>query len=405
MRKLLVATLLVGLGLTVGTHGGASAGGDGPGLSLGAYCEGDNGSLNINISGGTDGQLFDILVDGNPVAEDMGPNSSAPGVPVADGTHTVILQLIDGTLIDEQIVGSGCGEPVIAIEAACDDGFGALSVLTNENNSAFNYAIEVDGLLYRDGIGNSVFPEQYGPFPDGTYSITVNAYGPSETSVTEEIEIDCVDGDGGQPAVFEVDTYCDGTGYISVEIQSFTYGELFSITIDGTLYQDEMFSGEHEISGMSDGALHVVITSTTDGVVYDDVILVACIAPEAAAKATCEAGVGELWFKSLVNTNGYSFFVSVDGVDVGMWQDAPDTEGLWESLHEFPEGDHTVLIEWTHDEEDDGSDEFLVTVDCVDDTSGTPLPDSGSNTTPLLLAAGLLVVAGLGMLGLRRRTA
>lgn len=324
---------------------------------------------------------------------------------VSDGIHYISMFTGDGnTLVDELYYGVSCGEPAARITAACDDDEGGIHVILAPGTEGGSFELYVEDFLVENDLETSPSGNTFTSFPDGTYDVGIKWSGQAQGYLFEEtVTTDCLDGSIGQPATATVETFCDDPT-IGVDLESFTYGETFTITIDDAVEYSGVYAEWYEV-GVTSGAHHVRVTSSTDGIIYDDIVLLACGGPAVAARAECASeGSGELFVKTLAEKE-YSFSVSVDGQPVADWQEVADTSGEWQSLGEFSEGPHTVLIEWLVESEVDGSEEVLVDSDCNDDTSGTPLPDSGSNSTPLVLAAGLLVAAGLGLLGLRRRTA
>lgn len=397
MHRLALATSVIALSIAVGVAGTASAATDGN-LSLGQSCNGSQASLTVNINGGQ-GQQFDVLLDGNTIINGINGNSGTQ-VQVADGVHSISLVYAPDGVVQQATIGVSCGAPAVAAFEVCINAFGALHVISVPG-TAGQLDLYIDGDLADPGLGDSTWGNDYEGFPDGTYLVGVKIAGQDNFVFQEAVEIDCVQGEQGQPATVDVSTWCDSPT-IQLKLDSFTFGERFTITVDGTEKVSDVLFGYYSFD-VAGTANRVVVTSSTHGVIFDDDILLACENPVATARATCEAGVGTLWFKSLANATGYSFFVSADGQPIAEWQDAGDTEGQWVSLGEFAEGDHNVFIQWYHVEAPDDSAQLVITVGCVDDGSGTPLPDSGSNTTPIMLLAGGFVLAGSVLL-LSRRT-
>jgi len=404
MRRIVLATLIAAAGLAVGTTQAATAATDAV-LSLGNYCDGTQAVLVIDIINGS-GETFDVKLDSDLLLDNvLGGNHSESDV--ADGIYTIALLDVTAEIVQEAIIGLSCGEPKVDVSHYCEGDMGTLDVVAVAGSASGQLDLYLDGQIFESGLSDSPWGSSFDAIPEGTYVVGVkSAAQPNEYAFEETVTIDCVEGDGAKPAVAEVEGWCDDTT-IGIEIFSFTYGERFDILVDGLEEFSDVFADYYEV-GTTSGAHQVVVVNNDGDTIYADIVLNPCDGPAAAARAACATeGTGELFVKTL-GGKGYTYSVSVDGQPVADWQDVSDTGGEWESLGVFPMGEHTVLIEWTDDSEGQGSEEVTVNSDCTNDDagSGAELPVGGSDTTPMMLIAGGLLLAGVGLLTARRlRTA
>lgn len=420
VRRIVLATLIGGASLVAGTShdiGAANPTTDAE-LSIGDGCTGSQAHLIILASGGSVGQTFDLTVDGS-VVDTVGPNSYATPEPdVSDGVHTIGL-VFNGDVIQEVVYAVSCGDPVIAVAPACDGDSGILRV-SAAAGTAGDTDMYLDGDLFIEGFGNYGFAQDVEYIPDGTYEVAFTVTGQASPYVFEDtITVDCAVGSGAKPAYYDVQSWCDDPPVVTVELISFTYGERFNIDIDGVRRHSNVFAEYYEMV-VSPGGRHVVVTNNLGRTVYDDYVLVACGSmPAVAAKAVCTSGTGTLYVKT-ADTDAFTYDVSVDGVQLAGWNDAPSTDGQWESLGVAADGLRTVLVEWSG--AGSGSTQLSVDVNCLaapgsgsnltsDSGSGAGtgtglLQETGSETGPMLLIASLFVAVGAALLASRRtRTA
>ena len=399
MRRAILTTLIVATGLVGAGHDQASA----AGLGFGSFCEGGIGNLNVNIydDGNPAPAPYDIWVDDDnlPAAENVALDTTTT-IGLSDGIHTITVTDDNGDIVRTVKVGLSCGEPVGDATATCVADRGALHVIAI-NGTGPSLDLYLDGALYLTDLNNSNAGDDYTGIPDGTYVVSLRPNGqPNVVVYSQEITVDCVQNDQPSPATVSVKLFCGDESELSMLISTVNSAERFNISLDGQAKFTNAFWGEYTVVTTA-GAHHLVVTNNSGATVYDDYLLFACNGPLAVAKSACVDGHEQISLKTAEQIP-YSWNVSVDGTAVPSWQDVPSTDGDWAVLGTFAAGQHTVLVEWNHVEAADGSQELIVTSDCLDSGSGAGLPQGGSETTPMLITAGLLILAGFGLVSLRR---
>ena len=223
------------------------------------------------------------------------------------------------------------------------------------------------------------------------------------------------------PEVYGIEMSFDcadlGTLFVGIGVAGET-GDEVDVFVNGELFGDSPYGPgdlELEVPGLEDGAYEVTIVDHASGEELDsETAAMMCNGPVIAAAADCEEneGVIEVWIEyDIYDLESSTFDVYVDG-ELRNDHVSGDANGQGYGHGIFEPGED-VLIEvyWNEGESDDPWYSATLSNDCgldldgdpdTDDGAGAGLPDSGSNTTPMMLAAGGLLAAGAAMLGLRR---
>jgi len=211
-------------------------------------------------------------------------------------------------------------------------------------------------------------------------------------------------GDVYQP-VTSFGYYCDPEGYIDIAVSP-QNDKSYDLHIGDEEFTD-VGDGTQTGGPFADGLVLVQLFDVDQSVVFELDILVACDEPGVDVKVVCDdEGMGHL-LVNIADLEQFDYDVYVDGTQWGA-ESITDTDLYYLDLGEYPEGSHTVSVDWLDDETEDFFFEETVTVDCNDDDSGSGagIPTVGSDTAPLMVVGGLLMVVGAGLLvGRRLRTA
>lgn len=214
------------------------------------------------------------------------------------------------------------------------------------------------------------------------------------------------------PLTFDI--ACDGAGYVDFSVNvTGDPGESFDITVNGELFGGSPYApGSYDLSldGVDDGIYEIELTDHATGDFLDRLEFgVTCDGPIIVTGSECRTGPGldgnySVYYQ-IFDDSKSTFDVYIDGelVDANL-TGAPDGATYGDEL--YPAG-HEALVEVYWSDSDSEGPYFTATVVelCAEDDgtdSGAGLPDSGSNTTPLLLVATGLTLGGIALLGTRR---
>lgn len=207
---------------------------------------------------------------------------------------------------------------------------------------------------------------------------------------------------GSEPEA-EAFAYCSDVSNIRFGLYGSLGTDTFTLFIDDMISPADSEAGVGEITlPAGDGEVHhvKVVHQQSGDVLLDTDVAVACLAPFALFDTSCEEDGAHILVLLADYTKSAIWTVYVDvEVPVPGFNGVDDTDSQYADLGVFAEGPHQVLA----DALEGGDFIFEVDLECDDDGSGAGLPDAGSNTTPLTVAAGLFVLVG-ACLVLARRT-
>lgn len=210
---------------------------------------------------------------------------------------------------------------------------------------------------------------------------------------------------------FDYDVYCndDGGGIdFAVELSSNDpANERFMVELDGVVLDSNLAAGEwifQDNGPLEDGVYQMWVKTDPEGViVFGWQFIVSCDGPIVMARTQCDEDDGNqasiavaLWAADLT-----TFDVFIDGVQVDDNQESNDYVA-YQTYGPYPLGDHLVDVYWLGETSEDPYFSATVTEDCVDNDSGAGIPDTGSDTAPLLIGATALTLGGVALLGARR---
>jgi len=226
------------------------------------------------------------------------------------------------------------------------------------------------------------------------------------TAATIAVAGTALPAEAGVAPEVDLDVSCDGAGYISVEV----------INPDGLydFYFNEIIVNEDTTDSSNgtyeDGLVLVEIFPAGETVTpfWTMNVPVACDLPYLDTIAVCVEGEGRL---RMLIAYAYETEIAiyVDDMDTPVegWEAAEDTNFLYLDLGAYSEGEHVVGADWAESESDGFVYQEVLTIDCIEDDSGSGagIPPTGGSTS-LALIAGLFVAAGAALLITRRlRTA
>jgi len=209
------------------------------------------------------------------------------------------------------------------------------------------------------------------------------------------------------------DISCDGLGYVdfSVDVNG-DPGDSFDITVNGGPYSDTPYApGMYELSldGVEDGVYYIEVTDHATGDWLTSVEFgVSCNGPVFSVGAEClhgegldgRYGVGY----AIYDNDEWTYDVYLDGVLIGD-DITGDIEGAgYESGAHYPAGTGVSFeLYWNDESTSEPWYQTILGAACDEDNdSGTGIPDTGSNTMPLLILASGLLLGGFALLGIRR---
>lgn len=196
-------------------------------------------------------------------------------------------------------------------------------------------------------------------------------------------------------------------GYITfgVEITTDDASDRFLIELGGYELETDVPAGVYQVANagpFADGVVSMYIKSYPDGVqLFGWQFPVACEGPLVEVATQCDDDT------RFLNIAFWSTFddtadIYVDGVIVSEDVEADDTNGYL-GHGSYPAGDHLVEIDWLEDKSDEPYYSETVTFGvCPEADSGAGIPETGSNTAPMLMVAAGLMVCGAALLGTRR---
>ena len=156
----------------------------------------------------------------------------------------------------------------------------------------------------------------------------------------------------------------------------------------------------------------VEVALANGAVGFSTIIPVACDPLFVVRHSSCQDDGGHLELLIADNDELARYDVYVDDATTPLdgFTDLNAHDGLsagYLDLGAYADGTHRIWVDLKGDDSDSFVFEALdITLDCGGAESGGSIPDTGSNTAPLMFIASLLIAAGAGLLALRRvRTA
>ena len=197
-------------------------------------------------------------------------------------------------------------------------------------------------------------------------------------------------------------------GYITfgLEITTDDESDRFLIELNGIELEVDVPAGVYQFSSagpFADGVVEMNVTTYPGG----DPLMgwdfpVACEGPLIDIETQCDDGETRFLEIAFWSTFDDTADIYVDGVLVSEDVQADATDGYL-GHGSYPAGDHLIEIDWL---EDKGEEMYYTeTVNfgvCPESDSGAGIPDTGSNTAPMLMVAAGLIVCGAALLGTRR---
>ena len=209
---------------------------------------------------------------------------------------------------------------------------------------------------------------------------------------------------GNNEPEFDISYNCDGGAIVAVGVNSVTdeeYDLLIGDAVWTNVANEEVSAGPYD-----NGFVTVeVFEAGTTNEVYSEQVPVGCGEPFVAIDSSCDDGDGAHIFITISDDEGWDYDVYVDDLNDPLdgWQEITDTDLGWDDLGVFPEGEHTVSVVWYQNQTEEYYFQQTIDLSCDDDGgSGAGLPDSGSESTTLMLIAAGLVAVGAGLMVARR---